>query len=130
MANECCDTEIGGKCIMTVGDKTYEIMGELTVLPSGEERTGGATSNGELWTTTAAQPVRATLDFPNFCVASPRKFFDALRCKVNITFVETTRGIRHLFSKASIVGNPSMNLATGVVSGIEIVCAKRNYSEH
>jgi len=115
----CCDTVIGGEIYVVAGDKRYEGMGDATILPASVERTAAASSGGRLVVTEAAVPATARIDFANLCDADPLEL-QTLRCKVDVTVVEKSRGFRHLFTQAVIVGRPEVNLATGVVSGLEI----------
>lgn len=125
MADPCCDTVIGGKVYVSMGDRRFEGLGEATIHPRPVERSHGATSGGRLWVTEEARAPDAEISFANHCDADPLDLFDA-RCQVDVTFVEDSRGIRHLFTRASVVGWPEINLATGEVSGLLIVTD--NYS--
>ena len=122
----CCDDVISGRWFMTVDGKRYEGMGELTLLPGAVERTAETTASGEMVVTQKPKLVRARLDFANKCDADPRNLYEAW-CRVNAVFVEQDRGIRHLFSKAQVVGSPELNTSTGILTGIEIACAAKNY---
>ncbi len=126
MTTECCDDVIGGEFFIMVNGVRYEGMGSLTIQQSGRERTAEATAHGELAITEKAQPIRARVDFANRCNADPRDIWQE-RCKMKITFVEKTRGFSHLFSAGYAVGNPELDLSTGLVTGIEFVCARKNY---
>jgi len=126
----CCDVIIGGEIYITAEFKLsaaggvghYEAMGEVRIQPSTIERTGGATSAGAVWVTEASRPVRAILTFANRCSNNPMRMF-CERCRVHIDIVEKSRGITHSLTDCVIVGFPEINLSTGEVSGIEIVCA-------
>lgn len=128
MAADCCDDLVGGMVYLTVGDKRYEGSGEATLRNlSGVERTATASSGGRMVLTEVARLPEIEMSFINHCDAEPRDLYD-LRCKVDVTFVEDSRGFRHYFSQASISGTYEYNTATGVVSGMRIVCDPRNYS--
>ena len=128
MADVCCDDVVGGMVYLTVGDRRFEGSGEATLRNlSGVERTSSASSGGRMVITEAARLPEIEMTFINHCDADPLDLFD-LRCKVNCTFVEDTRGIRHLFTGAAVVGAPELNTATGVVTNMRINCAPRDYS--
>jgi len=123
----CCDTIIGGEIYITAtfnsgGATRYEALGETRIQPSAIERTAGASSAGTVWVTEASRPVRALLTFANRCSHNPMRMY-CERCRVSIDIVEKSRGVTHSLTDCVIVGLPEINLATGEISGIEIVCA-------
>lgn len=117
------DRTLGGTFYAQVGGQTFQIAGECTIEPSMENRTGKSTSGGKMYVTVEPEPARAKCKFLNYVVGDPMALF-RLRDDVNITFVEKLRGIRHLFTSASVVGRPSKNLQNGECDGIEIVTDK------
>lgn len=126
MATECCDDVIGGEYFVKMGGARYEGMGALTIRPAGRERTAAATAHGEIVITEEAIPVTARLDFANKCNADPKDLWEQ-RCSFDVTFVEASRDLAHMFSKAYAVGTPEIDVTTGLVSGIEFAVARKNY---
>lgn len=120
MADACCNTIIGGEVYIVQGDRRFEALGDVTLNTTQVARTGKTTSAGRLVVTEESRPARAKITFANHCDADPLELFD-MRCSVNVTVVEKSRGFRHLFTNASLVGDPENNLSNGEVSGIEIV---------
>lgn len=125
MANVCCDDVVGGMVYITVGSLRFEGMGEAKIDPRTVERTAEASAGGRLVVTERAKPAMAEVSFVNHCDADPVDLFD-LRCHVDVTVVELSRGFRHLFTSASVVGTPQINLATGEVSGLRIAAIQYN----
>lgn len=119
MADQYADDIVGGEVYIIVGDRRFEGMGDAKIQPRRREMTAGASSGGRLYGTEKAQPARAEISFVNHANADPLDVFD-LRAHVDVTFVEKSRGIRHLFTKSLIEGTPEINLATGEVTGLRI----------
>lgn len=120
MADPCCDRIIGGEIYITVGDRVFEAIGDVEIDPTRVEREANATANGRFYAIARAVPQMARITFANFCGDSdPMQMWD-IACDMDITIVEKTRGIRHLFTRASVVGKPTQNLSTGQVSGMKI----------
>lgn len=126
MTTECCDDVIGGEYFVKINGTRYEGMGALTIRSAGRERNAEATAHGEIAITEKAKEVRARLDFANRCSADPKDIWEE-RCAFPVTFVEKSRGFEHIFSSAYSVGEPELDVTTGLVTGIEFVCARRNY---
>jgi hypothetical protein len=124
MANPNATRVIGGQVYVTQGTNRFELMADATIEPAGVEREASSSAGGRLVVTEKAVPCRAKLEFANFADADPMNLWN-LQDQFNITIVEKTRGVRHLFTNASAVGKPEKNLATGVVTGVEI--ATDNY---
>lgn len=115
----CCNQVVGGKVYVSADDQRWEASGDVTIEPSNVSRELGATPSGRLTVVETAKPFRATLDMFNFCKNDPLELFKR-RCGLNFTVVEKSRGFMHLFTNASVGGTPSINLQSGVISGIEI----------
>lgn len=141
MKDPCCNEIIGGLVVIKAvfanvssqetrggGERvaTYEGMGEVRIQPMPVSRASGASSGGHVWVTEAARPIRALLSFANRCDNDPTRLF-AERCRVHITVYEMSRGFRHTLTDALIVGDAEVNLSTGEVTGIEIVCSAIDY---
>jgi hypothetical protein len=129
--DECCNEIIGGLIHITAtfapgGSAVYEGMGEIRIQPQGVSRASGATSNGTVWVTEVARPVRALVNFANRCKNDPMLLFNK-RCNINLTIYEDSRGISHQLTSALVVGDAEINLQTGEVTGMEIVTSAGNY---
>lgn len=133
---ECCDDIVGGEVYITaqfggaVGPGggpgsgqapiQYEGFGEVRIQPSRVLRASGASSGGAIWITETARPAKVLLSFINRCQHDPMLLF-MQRCQVNITVHEKTRGFIHIFNEAHVTGDVEKNLATGEITGIELV---------
>lgn len=127
MADMCCDDIVGGLIFVTVGSLRFEGMGEAKIRPETIERSAEASAGGRLVVTEKAVPAEAELSFVNHCDSNPIDLYRA-RCHVDVAVVEQSRGIRHLFSRATIIGRPEVNLATGEVSGLRIASVDHSIS--
>lgn len=125
---DCCDEIIGGEVYITAkfssgqnqAPMRFEGMGEIRLQPSRVTRASGASTGGTIWVTETARAPKILMSFINRCEHDPMLLF-MQRCRVEITLVEKTRGFVHLMSDAHITGDPEKNLATGEITGIEIV---------
>jgi hypothetical protein len=131
-AYDCCNEIIGGLIHMTAkfaagGVGTYEGMGEIRLQPQGVSRASGATSNGSVWATETARPIRAIFNFANRCDSDPMLLYNS-KCQLNVSIYEDSRGITHQLTNALIVGDAEINLQTGEVTGMEVVCSARDYT--
>jgi hypothetical protein len=122
-ADPCCDDIVGGEVYITMGDRRFEATADVVITPRRQEREAKLTNGGRLMVTERAVPYLAEITFVNQCGGDPLKLWDS-RCHTDITVIEKSRGFRHLFSKASIVGNPKVNLSTGEVQGITVAADK------
>lgn len=126
MADVCCDDIVGGEVYITWGDKRYEAIGDVNILPARISREANATQGGRMYGVETPQLARVRLSaLANHCDADPMELFGA-RCKADITVVEKSRGFRHLFTESLCVGEPDINLVTGEVTGMEF--ASDSYS--
>jgi hypothetical protein len=119
MADRCADRIVGGKVYIQSGSQRWESSGDVTIEPTNSERDINSTGSGRLAMVERAKPFRATMDLFNFVTGDPLDLYN-LRCDANVTVVEDSRGFMHLFSGAGIGGTPSLNISTGVMSGIAI----------
>lgn len=124
----CCDRIIGGEVYISVGDVTFQAMGDVTISPTTSVREAMATAGGMTVITSRSKSATFSMDLANLCGDSDPMMLWESRCNVDVTVVEKSRGIRHLFTKSSIVGEPSINLSTGVLSGLQ--GATDNYSRY
>ena len=116
----CCDRIIAGRVHISQGDQVYEPMeGSVTMKPSRVIRTPGVSASGRMFITQTAKSQSAAFTLLNFCDKRPNRFWEN-NCPVDITIVEEDRNIRHHFTHASITGDPSYDLNTGQVTGMEI----------
>lgn len=127
MADECCGRIIGGLITLRADDKTFEITGDATLEPGGEEREASSTGSGKTVITIKPMPVRFTMDLANVCGDSHPNNLFKVKCGAKVTIVEKSRGVRHLMTNASVVGGQSNNLTNGSCSGLIIVCDPDDY---
>lgn len=112
----------GGRVSVTVNGQSYTARGEISMSPSNVEMEVGANQNGKLYRTVKPVARTAELTFDRLGL----RFDEALlRNKIVVSFQETDTGFTHLFTEASFVGRPQVNLANGEVSGMSI--AAENY---
>ena len=126
MANACSERIIGGEVYISVGDTIFEAMGDVTINPTTIERTAAATAGGKTVVTEQSKPATFSCDFANISGNRDPMILWEARCNIDVSVVEKGRDVRHLFTNCTIVGNPSVNLSTGALTGIE--GATDNYS--
>lgn len=114
-----CPNVIAGLIIVSANGRTFEATGTATISPRGESREGGATSSGRPTVVIKAKPITAELTFARYVDANGLDLYD-LRCGVNVTIVEKSKGVTHYFNNSDIVGDPKEDLSTGELSAIQI----------
>jgi hypothetical protein len=119
MPDRCCDQIVGGHVYVVLGDMRFDVAGETILRPGGSEREAFASSGGRMYGIERAVLTEAEITFLNACDADPDLIWNA-RCKAQVTIVEDSRGYRHMFTDAMIVGRPEKNLQTGEVTGMRI----------
>ena len=95
------------------------VRGAATVMPSNLNMEGAANQDGSVYRT--AEPVGYTaeltfedMDQDNWNLLMRASGF-------NVTLSETFNGAQHLWTEAGFTGRPSINRATGEVSGVALI---------
>lgn len=115
---ECCDAS-GGRVEMTINGKRYRSRGGITIMPMGIDKTAGVHDDGSIYTTTKAAMREASFNMSDQCDLDIDELLSG--CHVDVTLKLIDMKIAYLFTKASVIGKPSINTDDGSISGIRIV---------
>lgn len=119
----------GGRVSIVINGVVFSARGEITLDKSGVEVTVGTNQDGTLYKTVKPKPKTAKCSFDRFVDVNGTqlKFDENLMLLNNIaaTFIEKDTGITHLLTNGTFTGNPTENLGTGEVDGVEY--AAENY---
>jgi hypothetical protein len=116
--------QAGGRITITIGGVRYSPRGKATIKPAQVQHAAMTNHDGTVTRSTVAKPAEADLTFdrgqasngtarPKWDIAFMLPFYD-------ITIAETDVGALHLFTGASIIGEPSIDTETGEVTGLSI----------
>lgn len=118
----------GGRVSTVIGGVAYSARGEITLDPSNITVSSGVNQNGTLYRTVAPKARTAECTFDRFVDlnGTPMKWDENLLLQTNLgfTFIEDDTDVTHLLSGGFFTGSPSLNLATGEVSGLTIAAEK------
>lgn len=116
--------QAGGRISITIGGVRYSPRGKAMIKPAQVQHAAMTNHDGTISRSTVAKPAEADLTFdrgqtlagttrPKWDIAFMLPFYD-------ITIAETDVGTLHMFSGASIIGEPAIDTETGEVTGISI----------
>lgn len=118
----------GGRVSTVIGGVAYSARGEITLDPSNIAVSSGVNQNGTLYRTVQPKARTAECTFDRFVDlnGTPMKWDENLLLQTGLgfTFIEDDTGVTHLLSDGFFTGSPSVNLATGEVSGLTIAAEK------
>lgn len=113
----------GGRVSIVVNGVVYSARGEVTLNKSGVEVSVGTNQDGTLYKTVKAKPKTAKCTFDRFVDVNGRRlqFDENLMLLNNIpaTFIEKDTGLMHTLTNGTFMGDPSENLGSGEVDGVE-----------
>lgn len=119
MADDPCCNSFGGKISITIDGKRYSARGDITLQPTTLEVTGEANHDGSAYFT--SKPVLASASM-SFSMPCGLKWDDEMaKCAIDVTIVEEQNNRVHLFTKARLIGRPSLNISNGEVSGLTVM---------
>lgn len=108
----------GGRFTLDINGRTYSGRGEATIRPARATAEAGANMDGTGYRTVQSKLAGLELSFDRGVGLTWDE--GLLLANINVTFVETDAGRMHFFTGASWVGEPSINSASGEVSGLSI----------
>ena len=125
--------QAGGRITITLGGVRFSPRGKASIKPAGLQHTVQTNHDGTISRSTAAKPIECDLSFdrgaasngtmrPKWDSAFMLPFYD-------VTVAETDVGVLHMFSGASIIGEPSIDTETGEVTGLSIATDAVNYTQ-
>lgn len=118
MADDCCNSFGGTIYIEADGTRLTPAEGDITLMPTTQETEPLTNQDGSTSYKVTPRSPRAEMSFRDSCGFD----WDALmrKCKLNVTIVEHTNNIQHLFTGTRFVGRPSINRSSGEVTGLSI----------
>ncbi len=119
MADVGCPPVVGGKVYIKWGDKRLEASGSATLRTGKVRRDAKATNSGRLVMTEEATVQTWEMDLWDICGADPMELWEA-RAHVNVTIVAESTGKRYLWTDAAVYGEPSLDLTSGIITGISM----------
>ena len=118
----------GGRFSLTMNGKTFSGRGAAKLMLSGAAPATGVNSDGTAYRTVAAKLVGIDLSFDRG--VGLKWDSKMLLQDMDVTFVETDAGNTHLFTKSSFDGDPTIDSASGEVTGLKLMTAESNYTSY
>lgn len=118
MADDCCNS-FGGRIVIEIDGVRYPpTEADVSIDPTNMEVEAMPNQDGSMARLVHVRLYGAEFTLRNSCGI----VWDAAmaKCKVNVSIVEETTQRQHLFTGATIVGRPKLNLSNGEVSGLSI----------
>jgi hypothetical protein len=122
-----CPAVVGGRFYLSWGDKRLECSGEARLSLADQTREAVATASGEMVVTITAALPSWELDFWDTQGADPMELWNAA-CGIDATVVAQDTGKRYQWTNATVHGEVGRNATTGVITGMKLSCAARNFS--
>jgi hypothetical protein len=109
----------GGRGTLEINGRRFSVRGSATIMPNLATPTSGANMDGSGYTTIAPKLASGAFSFDR---GAGFQWTDAfLLGRMNVTWREDDVGTTHLFTGARFNGDPSLDTATGEVTGLTIV---------
>jgi len=111
--------QAGGRITITIGATRYSPRGKATIYPAQVKHDMQVNHDGTVSRTTAPMAARAELTFDR---GDGRFKWDAafIQNFVDISLRETDVGVLHMWTGASLIGEPAIDSETGEVTGLSI----------
>ncbi|MER8667634.1 phage tail tube protein [Mesorhizobium sp. M1156] len=107
---------------MTFGLSTGErivVRGAAEIMPSNVEITGAANQDGSVYRTVEPTGFKANLTFEDLPTDDWNRLMRA--SGFNVTLNESFTGVQHLWTEAAFTGTPTINRASGEVTGVALI---------
>ena len=116
--------QAGGRITITIGGQRYSPRGKAIIKPAQLSHELMTNHDGTVSRATKAMPATAELTFDrgNQAIGTARPKWDSsfMLPFYDITIRETDTGVLHLFSGATIVGEPAIDTESGEVTGLSV----------
>lgn len=123
--------QAGGRITITIGGVRYSPRGKATIKPSQLMHAVQTNHDGTISRSTTAKPAAADLTFdrgkPSSGAQRPKWDQAFMAPFYDVTIAETDVGVLHVFTGASVIGEPVIDTETGEVTGLSI--ATDNYTQ-
>ena len=114
--NLCCDST-GGRVVITANGQNWSARAALRITPLNFERDVVSNQDGTIAVYTKPMPAEAEISLSDRCGL---RIEDILSCPLNVTLDLIDVRRRYLFTKAVVVGRPSLNTETGEITGLKV----------
>lgn len=123
--------QAGGRISITIGGVRYSPRGKATIKPARLMHAVQTNHDGTVSRSTTAKPAEADLTFDRGTSTNgtlrPKWDQNFMLPFYDISIAETDVKALHLFTGATLVGEPSIDTETGEVTGLSIATA--NYTQ-
>jgi hypothetical protein len=123
--------QAGGRISITIGGVRYSPRGKAMIKPAQLQHAAMTNHDGTVSRSTVAKPAEADLTFDRGSnaggTARPKWDVNFMLPFYDITIAETDVKVLHMFTGATIVGEPAIDTETGEVTGLSI--ATGNYTQ-
>lgn len=118
----------GGRFSMSINGQTYSGRGAAKIMSSGVSTKTGVNQDGTAYRTVEAKLVGIDVTFDRGIGLK----WDStmLLADVDLTFVETDIGLTRMYTSGGFDGDPTIDSATGEVSGVKVMTAEANYNDY
>ncbi|RWE62987.1 MAG: hypothetical protein EOS25_23430 [Mesorhizobium sp.] len=103
---------------LSTGDRIV-VRGAAEIMPSNVEITGAANQDGSVYRTVEPTGFKANLTFEDMAADDWNRLMRA--SGFNVTLNESFTGAQHLWTEAAFTGTPTINRATGEVTGVALI---------
>lgn len=116
----CC-ISAGGIVRITVGGEVYPVRGSVTVTAVEVEREEGSNIDGSVYVTSKPVPPTIEATLSDTCGLSLKGLMEVKCQDITVEMPETGRTL--VLVGGTIVGKPSLDPATGEISGVKFIGA-------
>lgn len=117
---DCCDNA-GGRVSLSLNGRNVTLRGKVTVKPTTVEKEPGSNTDGSLYVTVKPVPAEAEITLSDRCGL---RLDDIMGCHVDATIKLIDMNRTYLYTRATVVGRPSIDTETGEISGLRIVSSR------
>jgi hypothetical protein len=108
----------GGRFSLDIGGRVYSGRGKADIMPARATPTTGVNQDGSGYNTVTPQLATIALSFDRGVGLNWTE--GEILQTVDLTFVETDTGVTHYLTKANWDGQPSLDSASGEVTGMKL----------
>lgn len=116
--------QAGGRITIKLGGVSYSPRGKATIKPARLMHAVQSNHDGSVARSTTAKPAEADLTFDRGKASSgtarPKWDENFMLGFYDVTITETDARVMHMFTGASLIGEPAIDTETGEVTGLSI----------
>jgi hypothetical protein len=124
--DQFCCSNAGGRFALTVHSPTLgtvqlDLRGSATIEDTTIETEAHSHSHGGMYVTTKSKPATVELMFSDSCKL---RLNDLLNCHIDATLQLIDMGRTYFFTRARLVGKPSLKTEDGEISGLKLASGR------